>query len=271
VTGDRPLVSVVVPTRDAARTVVRCLASLRAQTWPAVELVVVDNWSRDGTWEVAGRLADVALRGGPERSAQRNLGMERAAGEWVLWVDADMVLAPDAVERSLAAARAAGAGAVFLPEASTGSGFWARCRALERRCYAGEPRIEAPRLVRADALDRAGGFDTANTGTEDAALRNRLLAGGVRVAWADTVVVHDEGRLRLGAALRKRFYYGRSLPAYRRAHPGAAAAQVRGTLAAYWRHRRLLAADPVHAAGMAVLRACEAAAWTAGALTGRRG
>ena len=106
VTGGRPLVSVVVPTRDAARTVARCLASVRAQTWPALELLVVDNWSRDGTWEVAARLADVALRAGHERSAQRNLGIERAAGEWVLWVDADMVLATDAVERALAAARA---------------------------------------------------------------------------------------------------------------------------------------------------------------------
>lgn len=270
VTGGRPLVSVVVPTRDAARTVARCLASVRAQTWPALELLVVDNWSRDGTWEVAARLADVALRAGPERSAQRNLGIERAAGEWVLWVDADMVLASDAVERSLAAARAAGAEAVFLPEASTGSGFWARCRALERRCYAGEPRIEAPRLVRADVLGRVGRFEAANTGTEDAALRNRLLAGGARLAWADTVVMHDEGHLRLGTVLRKRFYYGRSLPAYRRAHPGAAAAQARATLAAWWRHRRLLAADPAHAAGLLVLRACEAAAWAGGAVAGRR-
>jgi glycosyltransferase involved in cell wall biosynthesis len=270
VTGERPLVSVVVPTRDAARTVAQCLASVRAQTWPALELLVVDNWSRDGTWEVAARLADVALRAGPERSAQRNLGIERAAGEWVLWVDADMVLATDAVERALAAARAAGAEAVFLPEASTGSGFWARCRALERVCYAGEPRIEAPRLVRADVLDRVGRFEAANTGTEDAALRNRLLAGGARLAWADTVVMHDEGHLRLGTVLRKRFYYGRSLPAYRRAHPGAAAAQARATLAAWWRRRRLLAADPAHAAGLLVLRACEAAAWAGGALAGRR-
>jgi hypothetical protein len=174
------------------------------------------------------------------------------------------------VERSLAAARAAGAGAVFLPEASTGSGFWARCRALERRCYTGEPRIEAPRLIRADVLGRAGGFDPANTGTEDAALRNRLLADGVPLAWADTLVVHDEGHLRLGAALGKRFYYGRSLPAYRRAHPGAAAAQARAVLAAWWRHRRMLAADPAHAAGLLVLRACEAAAWAAGAVAGRR-
>jgi len=265
------LVSVVVPTRNSGRTVERCLASVRAQTWPAVELVVVDNWSSDGTWEVASAVADVAVQAGPERSAQRNLGIARAAGEWVLWVDSDMTLAPDTVERSLAAAQAAGAVAVFLPEVSVGSGFWARCRALERRCYDGEPWIESPRLVRADHLRGAGGFAEHVTGLEDAVLRNRLLAEGARLARADTVVVHDEGRLGLVAVIRKRFYYGRSLPGYRRAHPGAVSAQARATLAAYWRHRRLLATDPVHAAGLAVLRGCEAAAWAAGAAARRRG
>jgi len=175
------------------------------------------------------------------------------------------------VERSVAAAEAAGAVAVFLPEVSVGSGFWARCRALERRCYDGEASIESPRLVRADHLRRAGGFAADVTGLEDAALRNRLLADGVRLARADTAVVHDEGRLGLAAVVRKRFYYGRSLLGYRRAYPGATAAQVRGTLLAYWRHRRLLAADPVHAAGLAVLRGCEAGAWIAGAAVARRG
>src|SRR4029450_10956116 len=143
--------------------------SLRAQTWPALELVVVDNWSQDGTWELARRLADVAVQARHERSAQRRPGVRRASGEGLLGVDADMVLAPDAVERSLAAARAAGAGAVFLPEASSGAGFWARCRALERRCYTGEPRVEAPRLVRADVLAAAGGGDPAHTSPDDAA------------------------------------------------------------------------------------------------------
>jgi len=265
-----PLVSVVVPTRNSGRTVERCLASVRAQTWPAVELVVVDNWSSDGTWQLASAAADVAVRAGPERSAQRNLGIARAAGEWVLWVDSDMTLAPDAVERSLAAAEAADAVAVFLPEVSVGSGFWARCRTLERRCYDGEPSIESPRLVRADHLRGAGGFADV-TGLEDAALRNRLLAEGVRLARADTVVVHDEGRLGLAGVIRKRFYYGRSLPGYRHTYPGAMSAQVRGTLLAYWHHRRLFAADPVHAAGLAVLRSCEAAAWIAGAALPRRG
>lgn len=266
------LVSVVVPTRNSGRTIATCLESVRAQSWPAVELIVVDNASSDGTRAVAGRLADLVVEAGPERSAQRNAGIARAAGDWVLWVDADMELAPGVVEQSLEAARRAGATAVFVPEVSAGPGYWTRCRALERRCYSGEPLIESPRLVRTAFLRRVGGFDRRLTGSEDAALRNRMLADGIGLAWADACIVHHEGRLGLAGVMRKRFYYGRTVPAYRQAHPGAVSGQAGATLRAMWRHRRLLATDPAHAAGLVVLRACEVAAWLAGAATtvGRR-
>ena len=259
------LVSVVVPTRAAARTLRTCLRSIRAQTHPAIELIVVDNWSDDGSWEVARELADVALRAGPERSEQRNAGVARARGEWVLWIDADMELRPEVVERALAAALAGGAVGAFIPERSDGSGFWTRCRTLERSCYHGEPRIEAPRLLRRADLERAGGFRTA-AGMEDAELRTRLRAAGAPLAWADALIVHHEGHLTLGGVARKRFYYGKSIPAYRSAHPGAVSSQVAATLGALWRHRRLLAADPAHAAGLLLLRATEAVAYAAGAL-----
>jgi glycosyltransferase involved in cell wall biosynthesis len=264
------LVSVVVPTRDSGRTIATCLGSVRAQTWAAVELIVVDNASTDGTRAAAEHLADLVLDAGPERSAQRNAGVAAAAGEWVLWVDSDMELAPEVIQRSLEAARRTSATAVFVPETTVGPGYWTRCRALERRCYAGEPLIESPRLVRTDYLRRLGGFDERVTGAEDAALRNRILADGIELAWADAHILHHEGRLGLGGVMRKRFYYGRTVPAYRRAHPGAVRGQAGATLRAMWRHRRLLAADPLHAAGLVVLRGCEVAAWLAGATAGRR-
>jgi glycosyltransferase involved in cell wall biosynthesis len=266
--GAAELVSVVVPTKDVAGTIKTCLGSIRAQTYPAIELIVVDNFSRDGTWEAARRLADVAIQAGPERATQRNLGVQRARGEWVLWIDADMELRPEVVERALAAAHAAGAVGVFIPEASTGSGFWTACRALERRCYHGEPRIEAPRLLRAGYLRGLGGFNEQLAGTEDAELRTRMLADGAPLAWADTLIVHHEGRLTLASVARKRFYYGKGIPTYRSAHPGAVSGQLGATLRAYWRHRRLLAADPAHAAGLLLLRAWEAAAYVAGAAAG---
>ncbi|HEX2374535.1 MAG TPA: glycosyltransferase [Actinomycetota bacterium] len=265
-----PLVSVVVPTRDAGRTIETCLRSIRAQTWPAVELIVVDNGSSDATWAVAERLADLALRGGPERSAQRNLGIDHAAGEWVCYVDADMELRPDVLERAVLAGETTHAVGVAIPEESVGSGFWTRCRTLERRCLRDEPDLLWPRLVRTGYLRDTGGFAPWLTGTEDAELHRRMVASGAPIVLADGLILHHEGRLTLPGLARKRFYYGRGLLAYRRAHPGALAAQARAVGRAAWRQRRRLAAEPGVAAGIAVMRAVELAAYLAGAVAGRR-
>jgi GT2 family glycosyltransferase len=263
------LVSVVVPTRDAGRTIETCLRSIRAQTWPALELIVVDNGSSDATWAVAERHADLALRGGPERSAQRNLGIDHAAGEWVCYVDADMELGPEVIERAVRAGEATGAVGVAIPEESVGPGFWTRCRTLERRCLRDEPDLLWPRLIRTGYLRHTGGFALWLTGTEDAELHRRMVADGVPISRADGLILHHEGRLTLAGLARKRFYYGRGLLAYRRAHPGALAAQARAATRATWRHRRQLLADPGVAAGIAVMRTVELAAYVAGALAGR--
>jgi glycosyl transferase family 2 len=263
-------VSVVVPTRNAAGTIETCLRSIRAQTYPALELIVVDNGSTDGTWAAAVRHADLALRGGPERSAQRNLGIEHAAGEWVLYVDADMELHPEVVERAVRAGSDAGAVGVSIPEESVGQGFWSRCRTLERRCLRGELSLLWPRLIRTEYLRATGGFALWLTGTEDAELRHRMLAHGAPIVLADGLILHHEGRVTLAGLVRKRFYYGKGLLAYRRAHPGAIAAQARATGRAAWRHRRLLLAEPLAAVGIGAMRAVELAAYLAGAVAGSR-
>ena len=79
----QPTVSVIVPTKDVSRTIERCLSSIRGQSWQALELIVIDNFSKDGTWEIAEGIADVALQAGPERSSQRNLGISLAKGQYL--------------------------------------------------------------------------------------------------------------------------------------------------------------------------------------------
>lgn len=264
-----PLVSVVVPTKDSARTLERCLASVRAQDHAALELLVVDNSSTDGTPEIAARYADRVITAGPERSTQRNVGLDLSTGEWALWIDSDMVLEPDVVSTALRAAAQESADAVFIRESSFGPGYWTACRRLERRCYVGEPLIEAPRLVRRALFVQHGGFDGAVAGQEDADLRMRLLAAGTPTAWSDGEIHHDEGRLTLRGIVRKRLYYGRSIPAYASAQPGAVSAQGRATARALLRHRGLLLADPVHGVGVVVMRVVEAVAYAVGAARGR--
>ena len=263
-------VSVVVPTRNSMRTLHACLRSIRAQDVP-VELIVVDNASTDGTYELARELADTAVRGGPERSAQRNTGVRLATAGWVLWIDADMVLPPTTVSAALATAEQTRADAVAVPEVSVGAGFWTACRGLERSCYVDEPGLHNPRLLRRALLLGDGAFDSAMAGPEDTDLRLRLRSAGTTTALCpDVLIVHDEGRLTLRSILAKRVYYGRSLPAFAAKNPGALAGQGAGTLAALVRHRRRLARDPAHTAGLLAMRAAEAGAYAVGYLQGRR-
>lgn len=265
-TKDDILVSVIVPTKDVVRTIRRCLFSVRAQDYGNIEIILVDNGSTDGTFEIAKELADVAVCGGPERSAQRNQAIALSSGEYVLWIDADMVLAPDVVSSAVDAARDVGAVAVFVPEISTGEGYWTACRALERRCYVGSTLIEAPRLVRRDFFERSGAFHPGISGQEDADLRMRLLRSHERLASCPAVIEHLEGRLTLRGVLGKRRYYGRSLPAYAAAQPGAMRRQALATVVALARHWPILLADPVHAVGILFLRSLEVLAYSAGAL-----
>lgn len=264
------LVSVVVPTRNNERTIEACLASVRAQTHPAVELIVVDNGSDDATWASAARLAHRVVSGGPERSAQRNLGIELATGTWVLWLDSDMILPPDTIARALQTATSTGAVGVALPERTIGSGFWTACRALERECYLDDPLLHNPRLIRRDLLTVDGGFALSMSGPEDADLRLRMRAAGAPIELAPVLVDHDEGRLTIRTVMEKRYYYGRSLPAFAASHHGAVGKQGRAVAWSYARNWRRLAQDPAHAVGMLVLRALEAGAYVWGARRGRR-
>lgn len=263
-------VSVIVTTRNVARTLAACLSSIRRQDYSELELVVVDNHSTDATPEIARRYADVVLCAGPERSAQRNVGVETATGAWVLWIDADMVLEPSVVSRAVEAAGRAGALAVSIPERTVGPGFWTACRALERSCYLDDPSLFNPRLLRRDLLLGMGGFAETMAGPEDTDLRHRLAAAGEVVAHCDAFIDHDEGRLTLSDVVRKRVYYGRSLPAFAEANPGQVRTQAASTLRAFLRHRSRLMADPAHGAGLVALRAIEAGGYAVGAWQGRR-
>ncbi len=248
----------------------RCLRSIVSQSWDATELLVIDNFSDDRTFEIGQQFADIAIQAGPERSAQRNLGIEKASGKYILWIDADMVLTPRVIEDAVTAAEMRGSTAVFIPEVTVGDGFVTACRTLERRCYVGEEMIEAPRLIKRDFFAEHGGFVVTVAGQEDADLRMRLLRSAEPMTHIETPILHDEGRLTLRGVMRKRYYYGQSLPAYNSAQPGAIRAQGIATARAYWRGLPILAGDPVHAVALGGLRVAEGVAYALGAAKAAR-
>jgi glycosyltransferase involved in cell wall biosynthesis len=114
------LVSILVPVYNRERYIVDCVRSAQAQTYEAIEIVIVDNRSDDGTWALCEQLAaeDPRVRVfrnesniGPVRNWQRCAQMAR--GEFTKVLFSDDLLKPDCVERMVPALRDPGTALVF--------------------------------------------------------------------------------------------------------------------------------------------------------------
>lgn len=96
-----PLVSVVVPVYNAARTLKKCVNSLTSQIFDDVEILLINNGSTDNSLdvckEIAGKDSRIKVIDTSEKgvSAARNRGIELATGEYIAFVDADDWIDPD--------------------------------------------------------------------------------------------------------------------------------------------------------------------------------
>jgi hypothetical protein len=207
-------VSVVVPARDEAGQVGRCVAAILGQDAKVVEVVVVDDGSRDATAAEAGRAgarvvaAPAPWTGQAGKAAACAVGARAAAaGRWLAFVDADVVLAPEAVSRLLGACLGPAPGTEPRPGTGAVAGsplarqatrtLWeglllpdlglAVAERLDLDAVGDPTRPEAflsgqCLLVRRDAYEAVGGFEAvAGSLVEDVALARRLKAAGGRL------------------------------------------------------------------------------------------
>jgi glycosyltransferase involved in cell wall biosynthesis len=197
-------VSVVVPARDEAGRVGECVAALLAQDAAVVDVTVVDDGSSDATAVEAARAGARVVQAPPpgpgvagKAAACAHGAAVATAGRWLAFVDADVVLAPEALSRLLGACLAGGSVAAS-PLARQVTGSWweelllpelglAVAERLDLDALADPGRPEAflsgqCLLVRRDAYEAAGGFGAvAGSLVEDVALARRLKAAGHRL------------------------------------------------------------------------------------------
>ena len=101
-----PQVSVIIPVYNGERTIKRALDSIFAQTFPSLEVIVVDDASIDGTVSVVAQYNDdrLTIIRPPENQgagAARNKGIAQARGRWVAFLDADDAWKPEKLARQV--------------------------------------------------------------------------------------------------------------------------------------------------------------------------
>lgn len=101
-----PLVSILIPAFNAERWIGDTIRSALAQNWPRKEIIVVDDGSADQTLSVARQFASnsvsVVTQTNQGAAATRNKAYALCQGDWIQWLDADDLLAPEKISRQLA-------------------------------------------------------------------------------------------------------------------------------------------------------------------------
>jgi glycosyltransferase involved in cell wall biosynthesis len=99
------LVSIIIPAYNAECWISDTIRSALSQTWPKKEIIIVDDGSTDNTLTAAKRfeseIVKVVTQQNKGASAARNEGLRFAQGNYIQWLDADDLLAPDKISHQL--------------------------------------------------------------------------------------------------------------------------------------------------------------------------
>lgn len=209
---EAPLVSILIPARNEEHRLPACLASLRAQGYGPLEILVIDDASEDRTAEIVReaaredpRVRSLRVEGPPPgwsgKSFALSRGVELARGAWLLFTDADTVHAPGSVGHALGFAEARGLDLLSLVSRQIVKGFWERVIqpvvfGLLDRWYplheVNDPASPVAAangifiLVRREAYEAVGGHrEVGREILEDVALARAIKGSGRRVAFAD--------------------------------------------------------------------------------------
>jgi glycosyltransferase involved in cell wall biosynthesis len=173
-------VSVVIPAYNAERVLARAIRSALAQTLRPLEIIVVDDGSTDGTYDVAasfGPEVTVFRQKNTGPSGARNFGIENAKGEWIAFLDSDDQWKPNKLEAQLPLLSKPSVALVHsrpgmhdgevLPDQFTFETLW-------KRNYI----FTSTAIIRRSVINSVGGFHTGLMTSEDYHLWLRVAHGG---------------------------------------------------------------------------------------------
>jgi glycosyltransferase involved in cell wall biosynthesis len=180
--------SFIIPVRDDARRLERCLASIARNLYASelIQVIVVDNGSRDDSAQVA-RQAGALVVSAPGRVAElRNRGVQEATGELLAFVDADHELDVTWIRSAVHALSDPSIAAIGAPYSQPADANWIQRRYHEFRAPLSRPQdsdwLGSGNLaIRRAAFNALNGFDASLEACEDVDFCNRLRRAGYRL------------------------------------------------------------------------------------------
>lgn len=228
-------VSVIVAVRDAESSLGACLHSLvRLDPFGrAVELLVVDNGSTDGTSRVLDRFRQhirVVQESKRGPAAARNTGIRHARGDWIAFTDADCVVDPGWLRALLPpledpAVGIVGGRIVSIRPCNRVELFGERIHDHERAIL----RLRPPYAItmnwasRREVLETHGFFDEKLLRGSDADMAYRIHAAGLRIVYRPDAIVAHRNESTLRGLFGEGFVHGRARAARLRSNPPPAA------------------------------------------------
>lgn len=196
-------ISVIVPTYNEEKTILRCLEALGEQALKPKEIIIVDDGSTDGTEREILRFAQNDQRvkifkqhhKGP--GTARNLGASKATGDILVFVDADMRFSPTFLDELTTPIREGKSKGTFSKEeyVSNWTNRWARFwnyrkGLFDLRAIPADYPNRAPvfRAILKSEFEKAGGFDESRGYDDDWSLSERL---GYRATAIKAMYYHD--------------------------------------------------------------------------------
>lgn len=223
---ESPMISVIVPTFNNQGTIAACLESVIAQSYKPVELVVIDNFSTDFTFRIAARYADIIVQHGHERSEQANFGVSLASGEYILRLDADLVIDEGLLSECVSLIQC-GYDAVEVHNSPDPQISWiARARRFEYDLLKGDPRRISARFLRKSVYEAIGGLNSNLIAGEDFDFQNRLNAFGALTGLAVAESVSISEPTALMPMLHKFYKYGKQAVVFSETNRGRPRGQI---------------------------------------------
>jgi len=222
------LVTVLVPACNEERFLGACLDSVSAQDYPALQVVVVDGRSTDGTLDVVrARMADdprIELVHNPRRNipSSLNLGVEHARGRWLVRVDAHSTIGTGYVRTAVERLREGRWGGVGGRKEGVGRTPAGRAIAVAMASrlgvgystyHFGTAAQEVDHLAfgayPVDLVRGIGGWDESLTANEDFEFDHRLRQAGHRLLFDPRLVIHWHCRQSIPDLFRQYHRYGK--------------------------------------------------------------